>query len=292
LFLIYTTVIVPWLANKTAWQFYNLTDEGVYKETKPYLKAAFRVESPYTFWELRRMTAWRFLTILDEHVGPETPPEKIAEISELYDFLIPEFERYVEARPSQPATYHIMALIYGIGFEKLGKDDLDKAEALLQKAFSYSDLRVEYFNDFAKVALLRGNFEAGERIIKSHIERMPPEWGEYLPLVTLGNFYFEAGKYQESLERYNKAVEVGFEIQKNDAVYPRYMLAAENVGDYESIVNMGQKYLEHVGSDPDTYFNVAVGYFHLDDREKAREFFLKAVELNPKYEEYRQFFAP
>lgn len=288
---IYTTV-VSWRANKAGWQFFNLTNQGVYKETKPYLQEAFKIRSPYTFWELRRMTAWRFLEVLESDITKEPAAKKLAEIGDLYDFLIPEFEKHVEARPTHPSMYHVLAEIYRLGFEKLGKDDLQKAEELLKKAFNYSDLRVEYFNDFAKVALLQGKFEEAQELIRAHAERMPPEWGEYRPFVTLGNFYFEAEKYEQALEQYDKAMEVGFQIHTHEAVYPRYMLAAESTKDYQRIVEMGQKYLEFKGPDADTYFNVAVGYFYLEDREKAREFFLKAVELKPEeYKQYRAFFV-
>ena len=289
-FLLYTTVVVPWRANNLAWQFFNLTEQGLYKETKPYLEKAFSISSPYTSFELRKMTAWQFMSILEEKVSEKIELSKINEIKDLYDFLAPEFEKLIEARPSQPSNYHVLATINLLGFEKLGKTDLEKGEKLLKKAFNYSDLRMEYFNDLAKILLLQGKFEEAEKIIKAYTERMPKEWGAYVPFTTLANFYFEAEKYDLALEYYDKASKVGFQIEKNEAIYPRYMLASEKTGNYQRIVEMAQKYLEIKGPSADTYFNVALGYFYLGDREKAKEFFLKAVELNPEYEQYRQFF--
>ena len=290
LFVIYATVIMPYKANAAAFQFYIHTETGFYKETKPYLEKAFAVKSPYTSWELRKMTAWQFMNVLEYKVTEKTDHSKIRELEELYDFLVPEFEKIIEARPTCPSIYHVMAIIYRLGFEKLGKDDLEKAEAVLRKALHYSDLRVEYFNDLAKILLLQGKLEEAEKLIHSHVEKMPVEWGEHFPAVTLGNFYFEAEKYKESLEQYDKAEEAGFQIQQSETVYPRYMLASEALEDYQRIVDMAQKYLQLGGPDADTYFNLSVGYFHLGEKEKAREFFLKAVELSPEYEEYRLFF--
>jgi O-antigen ligase/predicted negative regulator of RcsB-dependent stress response len=291
LFLIYTTVFIPWRANHLAKYFFDFTHQGYYKETKPYLEKAFAIYSPYTYWELRKMTAFQLKEVLEDKVSKETEPAKIKELQQLYDFIVPELEKYINARPSYPLMYHFLAEIYRLGFEKLGKNDLAKAELVLKKALNYSDLRMEYFNDLAKVLLLEGKFEEAEKLVKLHTERMPPQWGKHLPFITLGNFYFEAGKYNLALEQYDKARETGFQIHKHFAVYPRYMLSAEKVKDYIRIVEMGQKYLEYIGPDADTYFNIAVGYFHLGEKEKAKEFFLKAVELKREYEQYKEFFV-
>ena len=37
LFIIYTTVFLPWKANNAVWQFFNFTEAGFYKEVKPAL---------------------------------------------------------------------------------------------------------------------------------------------------------------------------------------------------------------------------------------------------------------
>ncbi len=291
LFLIYTTVIVPWQANHSAWNFFNLTKQGFYKEAKPYLERAFNVKSPYTYWELRKMTGWSFVEILQSETLDSEEPSKIKEIQNLYDFIVPELERFITSRPTQPSNYHVLAEIYRLGFERLGKNDLQKAEEFLKKAFLQSDLRIEYFNDFVKIALLRGNFEEAERVILAYAARMPQEWGAWLPFMTLGNFYFEAARYERALKEYDKALMAGFQIHRNETAYPRYMLAAEAIKNYERIVEMAKKRLEYKGPDADTYFNIAVGYWHIGDKKKAREFFLKSVELKPEnYEEYRNFF--
>ncbi|KKU15046.1 MAG: hypothetical protein UX23_C0005G0012 [Parcubacteria group bacterium GW2011_GWB1_45_9] len=290
LFTIYTTVLVPWRANNAAWQFFNLTENGFYAETRPYLETAFAINSPYTYWESRKMTSWQFRNILEYRVDAETDPDKLAELRELYDFLIPEFERHIEARPTYPQMYDTLSAIYRFGYEKLGKDDLDKAEAVLRKAFNYSDLRIEYYNQFAVTLLLMEKFEEAEETLKAHMERVPPEWGADFPFIMLGNFYFEAEKHQLALEQYEKAIAVGFEVYKNTAVYPRYMLAAEKLKDYQKVVDTALLYLKEWGPDADTHFNLAVGYFNLGEMEPARKFFFKAVEMNSEYEQFRSIF--
>ena len=163
------------------------------------------------------------------------------------------------------------------------------AEKVFQKAFLQSDLRVEYLNEYTRILLLKGKFEEAEKTTKDYLARV--SFYEYFPFVTLGHLYFAAGKFDLAFEQYEKAREAGYSFVEVELEYARYVSTAEYVGNYQAVVDMVNLFLERWGPDADTYFNLAVGYFHLEENEKAREFFLKAVELKPeKYEQYRQFF--
>jgi tetratricopeptide (TPR) repeat protein len=185
--------------------------------------------------------------------------------------------------------YYVLARIYRSGFEKLGKDDLAKAEIILKKGLNYSDLRMEYFNDLSYVLLLQGKFEEGEKLLQAYVERV--DFYDYFPYLTLGHFYFEAKKYDLAMEQYEKAREAGYDFCEVPAEYSRYMFSAEETKQYQRVVDMAKKYLERWGPEADTYFNIAVGYLNLNEKEKAKEFFLKAMELNPEYEQYQLFFV-
>jgi len=290
LFVIYAACFMPYKANASALQFSALAENGFYKESKLFLEQAFNIKSPYTFWEVRKRAGWQFLSILEYRITEQTESEKIKEIEALYDFLTPELERFVANKPYDPQVYYVLARMYRFGFEKLGKDDLEKAEIVIRKGFNYSDLRVEYFNEFGQILLLQGKFEEAERSVKDYAGRV--NFYEYFPHLTLGHFYFVAGKYDLAMEQYDKAREAGYKFYENSAEYSRYMTTAENLGEYQKVVNMAQEYLGRWGPDGDTYFNIAVGYFHLEEKEKTREFFLKAVELKKEYEEYQSLLAP
>jgi len=290
LFVIYTACFVPYRASASALQFYALTENGFYKESKPFLEQAFNIKSPYTFWEVRKRAGWQFLNVLEYGLKDTTSPDDIQALKEIYDFITPELEKFIVNKPYEPQMYYVLARMYRFGFEKLGKDDLEKAEIVIRKGFNYSDLRVDYFNEFGQILLLQGKFEEAEKSVKDYIGRV--NFYEYFPYVTLGHFYFVAGKYDLAMEQYEKARETGYKFYENSVEYSRYMTTAENLGEYQKVINMAQAYLEKWGPDADTYFNIAVGYFHLEEKEKTREFFLKAVELKKEYEEYRSLFAP
>ena len=102
--------------------------------------------------------------------------------------------------------------------------------------------------------------------------------------------YFVAERYEQAMEYYEKAKGFGYKFYDNEIDYARYMLTAEKMGDYQKIVDMAQSHLERWGPDADTFFNLAVSYSNLGEKEKAKEFFLKAVELKKEYEEYRLYF--
>jgi len=287
-FVIYTTVFIPWKANAAAIRFFAYSESGFFQEAVPFLKEAFSIESSYTTWEVRKRAGWQFVQVLEYQVSGETSPEKIDALKEIYDFIIPELEKFVEARPHDPQVYYVLARTYRFGFQKLGKDDLERAQAVLEEGFQYSDLRVEYFNEYTQILLLQGKFEEAEKSVRDYTNRV--SFYEYFPYITLGHFYFVAEKYEEATEQYEKARKAGYAFVEVTPEYSRYMFAAEETGNYQRVVDMAKAHLERWGPDADTYFNIAVGYLNLGEKETGKEFFLKALALNPEYEKYNSFF--
>lgn len=288
LFVIYTTVILPYKANAAALKFYTHSEAGLYQEAKPFLEKSFAVKSPYTYWQVRKETGWQFLKIIEDRVGETMPAQDIQAIEEIYYFITPELEKFIEKNPYEPQMYYVLARIYRAGFEKLNKDDLLKAESVLRQALDYSDLRKEYFEELKQVLLLLGKVEEAEKIFRDYAERASSY--EYFPNLTLGHFYFEAEKYGQAIEEYGKAKTAGYDFCQIPAEYSRYMFSADKVGQYQRVVDMAKECLEKWGPDADTYFNIAVGYLNLEEKEKAKEFFLKAVQLDSEYERYELFF--
>ncbi|OGZ18317.1 MAG: hypothetical protein A2Z68_00255 [Candidatus Nealsonbacteria bacterium RBG_13_38_11] len=287
-FVIFTTCFLPYKANAALFNFYNFTENNLYKEAEPFLKESFKVQSPYTFWGTRERAGWQFLKILDYEVDETTNPANLQAVKDIYDLIVPELERLAENRPSDQQIYYLLGKIYRLGSEKLDRDDLEKAVIILEKGFEYSDLRVEYFSELAQVFLSQGKFEEAEKLIKDYVNRV--HFQDYFPNLTLGHFYFVAGKYDLAMEQYEKARDVGYNFCEIEVEYSRYMTVAEETQEYQKIVDMAQRHLKEKGSDADTYFNIAVGYFNLGEKEKAEGFFLKALELKPEYESYRSFF--
>lgn len=288
-FVIYAAAFVPYKANAAIFQFYRFSEKKLYEKSEPFLREAFNIKSPYTYWEVRKRAGWQLFSVLEYQVDEKTQQEQFEKIKEIYKFITEELERFIIARPTDPQIYYVLGRVYRVGYEKLGFDTLDKAEAVFQKAVKLSDLRVDYFNEYAKVLVLQNKFEEGEKLVKDYLARV--DFYDYFPFVTLGHFYFIAGKYNLAFEEYEKARALNYPFFEVESEYARYLFVAENQRDYQAVVDIAKKFLERWGPDADTYFNLAVGYLHLEEKEKAREFFSKAVELKPEYEEYRSFFT-
>ncbi len=290
LFVIYTTSFIPYRANALALKCYAYTENGIYRGIKSLLEQSYAIKSPYTFWEVRKRTGWQFANIFEYSLNSITNPDDVRSLEEIYDFITPELERFVENKPYDPQIYYVLGRMYRLGFEKLGKEDLDKAENVLKKSLNYSQYRIEYFNELARVLILQGKFEEAEDLIRDYTKRIGSDYP--FSYVTLGHLYFVEEKYDLAMPEYQKAKEKGYEFWRNSEEYNRYLLTAEKLGDYQKIVEICQEYLENRGPNADTFFNLAIAYRELKDFQKAEEFFLKALEINSELEEYRIFFAP
>jgi tetratricopeptide (TPR) repeat protein len=175
-----------------------------------------------------------------------------------------------------------------VGYEKLGQDDLVKAEKILRQSLNFSLLRADYFDELAKVLVAQGKFDEAENLVKDYIKRVNRE--DPFLNVTLGHLYFVEEKYDLAMIEYQKAKEKGYDFLEIEEEYSRYLVTAEQLNDYQKVVDMSLLHLEKNGPNADTFFNLAVGYMNLKENQKAKEFFYKAVELNSEFEEYRPIF--
>ncbi len=286
---IYTTVFVPYTASASAIQFLAYTSQGYYKEAIPFAKKAFDINSPYTYWELRKRAGWQFLNIIDG--DSKFTDQEAQDLGDVYDIVVPELEKFVQARPFDPQIYFVLPRIYRLSYEKIGKNDLLQAEALLQKSFTYSSDRVEYYNEMAQILLLENKFGEGEKLLRDYADRTSSASFSYFPNWLLGHYYYVAGKYDLAMENYIMAKEKDYKFYENDGEYSRYIDTAQNTKNYQEIVDMSINYLEYAGPSADTYFNIALGYYYLREKENAKEYFTKVLELNQEqYKKYEPFF--
>ena len=290
LFGIYTTVFLPYTASASAIQFMAGTEQGYYEQAIPFAKTAFAVNSPYTYWELRKRIGWQFLNVIDG--DSKFTDQEVRDLGSIYDIVVPELERFVEAKPYDPQIYYVLSRIYRLSYIKLGKNDLTKAKDLLNRAFTYSSTRVEYYNEMAQVLLLEGKFSESENFLKEYVDRMKLISFDYFSPWLMGNFYYVAGKYDLAMENYKEAKAKGYDFTESAGEFSRYIDSADKTKQYQEIVDMSLKYLEHWGPSADIYFNVALGDYYLGNKAEAKEYFAKAVELDKdQYEKYGSFFG-
>lgn len=293
-FCIYTTVFQPFEASASAIQFMVGTNQGYYTEAIPFAKKTFEIESPYTSLELRKRLGWQLLYIIDGDT--KLTDEQTKSFGKIYDVVVPELEVFVKNRSFDPQIYYVLGKIYRLGYEKLGKNDgLQKAHNLLEQSFKYSDLRVEYYNEMARVLLIQGKFDEGEKLLKDYVKRI--QAFPYFPYLTMGHYYYVAQKYDLAMDNYKKARTLGYDFLQKDGEYSRYIDTAQKTENYQEIVDLSLKYIERDRAEKrslnaDIFFNVALGYYYLRDKVMAKDYFEKTLELNKDtYGQYSSFFG-
>ncbi len=294
IFLLYTTVWLPYKANASALNCLMATREGNFKEAKEFLEEAIDNDTPFSFVPIRIRVSWDFfsgLALIEEGV----PPEKIKPaIKDLYRLLTSELEKVVISSPYNSRVYYVLGVLYQLGFEKLGINDLDKAEEIFKKSLNYSDKRTDYYNEYAKVLLAMEEYKKAEKLVKEYLERTGRK--DPTVLFTLGNINFNQGNYELTIKYYERAREEGYDFLKTEGSYSRYLLSAQEIGDYQKIIDAAKAYLEKNRSLlegkklANTYYNIALGYMKIGKNDVAKEYFYKALEIEEGYKEYKSIF--
>jgi tetratricopeptide (TPR) repeat protein len=97
-------------------------------------------------------------------------------------------------------------------------------------------------------------------------------------LVSLGNVYLEKGELEKGMELFNK-------LSDEDAASPitLYNIAALffNKGELETAVRYYEQALSLDQNMADAYYQSGLCYLNLNKKEKAKESFLKYLELKP-----------
>jgi len=99
----------------------------------------------------------------------------------------------------------------------------------------------------------------------------------------LGYYYQENTKYDEAINEYN------FIINNIDSTFSQ---AYYNIGyvnlvyleNYKEAVNNFKLAINYNQNNPDSYYNLGFSYEKIGKKEKAKEFFEKALKLNPEHE--------
>jgi len=292
--LIYTTVWLPYEANALALSSLVAMREGDFKGAKEFFEKAVDYDTPFSFVPVRIRVSWDFfsgLTLIEEGASPEKIKPSL---KELYHLFTSELEKVRVRYPYNSRMYYLLGALYNLGSEKLGMNDLDKAEDVFKQSLNYSDKRTDYYNEYAKALMAKKEYERAEELVKEYLKRTGRE--DPTILFTLGNINYRKGNYELTIEYYEKAREQGYDFLEMEGAYSRYLLSAQEIGDYQKIVDIAMAYLKKnrdiLRGDKlaNTYYNIALGYMKTGKNEKAKEYFYKALEIKEDYKKYKSIF--
>jgi len=288
--LIYFSVWVPLRGNLLIIKALKATMEatilGNYKNLSITWDKLFHLRSPYLYRDIRKAVAFDFVqNFLDRPV--ESKHQR--EIMDLYKKLMPEVENWKKYRPTDPQVYYVLGAGYRRGYEKLGvAEDLIKAEQSLKEALKLSPVRIEYIEELGQVLFSEGKYDELLKLTEQFSSELHPD--DSYRYLSIGNVYFRLGKYELAFEQYEKARALGQTFWNSERDYYRYMKSAEQITDWQKVVEMAQARLKEKGEDADTLFNLAVAQLYLGDKESAKINFEKAVKIDSTFEQYRSFF--
>ena len=278
-FAVWQTAVIPYKANILIKRYIDLVGDGKYAEAHTTFKESLKFSSPYVFADVRKYAGWELLV---KGLKEEVPPENRAVIAGLYEDVMPELEKVLAKHPADPQTYYVLGALYRLGYERLGRtQDIANAERVMRQALQYSDMRVEYVDEMGQVFILQKKFDELNALMERFLSRV----GDNDPyrFLTLGHTYFLQDEFDRALAEYDKARVLGAKFWDNDRDYYRYLEAAQATNQYEKAAALIEGYLANKEKDADNYFNLAVAYFKLGERDKAKETYLQAAALDDKY---------
>lgn len=278
-FAVWQTAVIPYKANILIKHYIDLVGDGAYTEAHATFKEALKFSSPYVFADVRKYAGWELLV---KGFKEKVPPENRVVLTGLYEDIMPELEKVLAKHPADPQTYYVLGALYRLGYERLGRtQDITNAERVMRQALQYSDMRIEYIDEMGQVFIHQKKFDELNALMERFLSRV----GDNDPyrFLTLGHTYFLQDEFDRALAEYDKARILGAKFWDNDRDYYRYLEAAQATNNYEKAAALIEGYLANKEKDADNYFNLAVAYFKLGERDKAKEAYLHALALDDKY---------
>lgn len=282
-YLIYKTVWQPYRANSLIFTYQSYLNGGGFREAAVFLGEASKIDSPYTNFDVGNQSSWNLLYVLDKPLAEQSRNDAYG----LYKLVVEREEKSLGYRPLDHQVYYVLGRLYRYGYQNFGNPEyLTKSEGFLKQGRAISPKRVEYVNELADTLLLQGKREEAEKLVKEHAMLIGPPYSYKF----IGNLYFVLKNYDLALAEFKKAEAAGLTFWENEVEYSRYVFTAQQMGDFEGILRLGEQYLAKRGPSANVLFNQAVAHYYLGDKEEARKAYLKAVNLDRTYEQYSSFF--
>lgn len=282
-YLIYKNVWQPYRANSLIFKYQSYLNGGGFREAAIFLREASKIDSPYTNFDVGNQSSWNLLYVLDRPL----PEQSRNDAHEVYKLVVEREEKSLGYRPLDHQVYYVLGRLYRYGYQNFGNPEyLTRSETFLKQGRAISPKRVEYISELADTLLLQGKREEAENLVKEHAQSIGPPYSYKF----VGNLYFVLKNYDLALAEFKKAEAAGLTFWENEVEYSRYVFAGQQMGDFEAVLEVSEEYIANKKPDADVFFNQAVAYYYLGNKDEARKAYLKAVALNREYEQYAQFF--
>ena len=143
------------------------------------------------------------------------------------------------------------------------------------------DISSELYDELSE-ALAHGiidNREDIEYLIKLSNDKCKKDWSVFY---ALGTVYGKKGVYNNSIEAYQKSIEIN---PKNNNVYYNIGVTYGNKEEYNKAIEAYKKAIEINSKDDKAHTNMGIAYYEKGEYDHAIEAYKKAIEINSKDDE-------
>jgi len=187
----------------------------------------------------------------------------------------------------EPQNVRFMLMLVNIYLASAQTDPsyLHEADNILQKAIELSPTRQELYFTLAQLRMFQG--QTGE--VLPYMEKAV-ELNEKVNISywNYGIFAIALGQVDLGESKIQKARELGHSYEIKDI---KYLINAYNkIGAWEKIIGLYHEWIDLAPGDAVPYASLAAAYSQIGDKQKAREYALKAAEIDPSIREEAEEF--
>lgn len=224
------------------------------------------------------------ITLLDEAIllNPELPDlyywrGKVATHDlnqESLDVAITLFSEALRIKPDYAQAHFERGKVY------VQKGEFKEAKEDLEEAIKLNPDIKEAYSLLAQIELIEGN----DQKAMEYLNKVSAKEGDDRYYYSLGKILYNAGKYQQAIEQFNKVIEKS-KYFVDAYVYKAHSLA--NLGLYEEAIENLKKAVILVPEEITHFLDIAKYYFELGklkakegDSIKASEYFVKGLQID------------
>ncbi|MFC1782035.1 tetratricopeptide repeat protein [Planctomycetota bacterium] len=192
--------------------------------------------------------------------------------AERYDEAIIKHQEAIKLAPYEPEAYDSLGLTY----QAAGK--YEQAEESFLKAVEYGAYTapITYMTHLTDLYVLQGKYDEAVKYYENHIED-DPNWVRLRH--NLGKLYRDNYEYEKALEVLREAVD---RFPDDVLIRHEYCITLSYIGDHSAAIEQYEIVLELIPWSWNRYESMALLYLQARDFDSAIEYFIQAVEIEPK----------
>ncbi|MBU4332082.1 O-antigen ligase family protein [Patescibacteria group bacterium] len=219
------------------------------------------------------------------HLFNELDEEK-REVKEILDFAIQELEASINEEPLNARYYLYVASLYNVRSRVENREEnLNMVLKHLNKAKELSPERIEVYFQLGQIALSAGDRGQAVRDFEKAFKIRPDSNDTQLNLMLA---YLYVGDKEKIDKQFEILRDFGFVVLGGNQV-EKLVAALYAIKELDKIIQLLEAYLASYPSS-EFYAKLATVCLEAGNKEKAREYTLKAMELNPDLKEEGEVF--